>query len=212
MSIALVTSKLSCLSEFVKEIKQGFTRYYNKRADRKGFFWGQRFKSVMIENNEALLNCLAYIDLNPVRAGIADQPEDYRWCTLGYLLQSGNRDDFLSLEFGVDRLNQLSFKRRLAAYREFVYEIGAAITDKGKPIDPSILERHRRKGFNVSSLDRLRYRTRYFTDAGVIGSSAYVSRIRDQFKGFYQRKKERKPVPIRGLDTLYSLKRLALDN
>ncbi len=202
-------SKLSSLSEFVKEIKQGFTRYYNKLNNRKGFFWGQRFKSVMIENNQALLNCLAYIDLNPVRAAIVDQPEDYRWCTLGYLVQAKNKDDLLSLEFGVDRLNQLSFKERLAAYREFVYEIGSLVSDKGKSIDPAVLEKQRKKGFSITSIDRLKYRTRYFTDSGVIGSKKYVTETYQQFMDFFDHKKEKKPFPIRGMDAVFSLKRLA---
>ena len=203
-------SKLSSLSEFIKEIKQGFTRYYNKLNNRRGFFWGQRFKSVMIENNEALLNCLAYIDLNPVRAAIVEQPEDYRWCTLGYLVQSRNKDDLLSLEFGLDRLNKLNFKERLAAYREFVYEIGSLVTEKGKSIDQTILEKHRKRGFAISSMDRLKYRTRYFTDSGIIGSRKYVKEMYTQFQDFFDHKKEKKPVPIKGMDSVFSLKRLVV--
>jgi hypothetical protein len=202
-------SKLSSLSEYVKEIKQGFTRYYNKLNNRSGFFWGQRFKSVILENNEALLNCLAYIDLNPVRAAIVEQPEKYRWCTLGYLLQTNNKDDLLSLEFGIEKLNKLKFKERLAAYREFVYEIGSLVSNKGKSIDPSVLEKQRKKGFSLSSLDRFKYRTRYYSDSGVIGSKKYVMATYQQFSDFFGHKKEKKPIPIRGMDSVFSLKRLA---
>ena len=38
--------------------------------NRRGYFWGDRFKSVIVENGETLVNCLAYIDLNPSRAGV----------------------------------------------------------------------------------------------------------------------------------------------
>ncbi len=207
--IPFYRAKLSSLSEYIKEIKQGFTRYYNKKNNRKGFFWGQRFKSVIIENNEALLNCLAYVDLNPVRAAIVEQPEDYRWCTLGYLVQSGNKDRLLSLEFGVERLNRLAFKDRLAVYREFVYEIGSLVSKKGKSIEPAILERQRAKGFQISSLDCLKYRTRYFSDSAIIGSRKYVSQTYSQFSGLFNYRKEKKPVRIRGMDAIYSLKRLA---
>ena len=51
--------KLSSLSEFVKEIKQSFSRYYNKRHHRRGTLWGERFKSLIVENGETLINCLA---------------------------------------------------------------------------------------------------------------------------------------------------------
>ena len=56
--------KFSNLSEFLKELKQRFSRYYNKLHERKGYFWGDRFKSVIVENGDTLINCLVYIDLN----------------------------------------------------------------------------------------------------------------------------------------------------
>ena len=93
--------KLSSLSEFIREIKVGFARYYNKRHHRRGYFWGDRFKSVIVEKGETLINCLAYIDLNPLRAGLVERPEEYRWNSLGYHLQTGNKDNFLSLDFGL---------------------------------------------------------------------------------------------------------------
>ncbi len=81
--------------------EQTFSRYYNKLHDRRGTLWGERFKSLIVENGETLINCLAYVELNAVRAGIVERPEDYRWCSLGYHIQTGNRDDFLSLDFGL---------------------------------------------------------------------------------------------------------------
>ena len=75
-------NKWSNLSEFVKAIKQTFSRAYNKRHHRRGTLWGERFKSLIVENGETLINCLAYIDLNPVRAGIVKRPEEYRWNSL----------------------------------------------------------------------------------------------------------------------------------
>ena len=43
------------ISEYVREIKQGFSRFYNKRHGRKGFFWSERFKSVIVDNGETIL-------------------------------------------------------------------------------------------------------------------------------------------------------------
>ena len=57
--IPSLREKLSSLSEFVKEIKQSFWRYYNKRHHRRGTLWGERFKSLIVENGETLINCLA---------------------------------------------------------------------------------------------------------------------------------------------------------
>ena len=114
-------AKWSSLSELVKDIKLCFSRFYNKRQKRRGFFWGDRFKSVIVENGETLINCLAYIDLNPVRAGIVEKPEDYRWNSIGYHIQTNNADNFLSLDFGLN-VGVPDSTERLRSYRKFLYE------------------------------------------------------------------------------------------
>jgi len=111
--------KLSNLSEFVREIKVGFARYYNRRHNRRGYFWGDRFKSVIVEKGETLVNCLAYIDLNPLRAGLEGLPEEYRWNSLGYHIQTGNKDCFLSIDFGLKEFGVMDAGERLQSYRLF---------------------------------------------------------------------------------------------
>lgn len=73
--IPYLRKSFSSLSEFVREIKVGLSRYYNRRHNRRGYFWGDRFKSNIVEKGETLVNCLAYIDLNSVRAGLGERPE-----------------------------------------------------------------------------------------------------------------------------------------
>jgi hypothetical protein len=123
--IPYLREKLSSLSEFIREIKVGFARYYNRRHNRRGYFWGDRFKSVIVDKGETLVNCLAYIDLNPLRAGLVERPEDYRWSSLGYHLQTENKDQFLSTDFGLKEFNVKSEKERIRRYRRYVYEAGA---------------------------------------------------------------------------------------
>ena len=205
-------AKLSSLSEFVREIKVGFARYYNKRHNRRGYFWGDRFKSVIVDKGETLVNCLAYIDLNPLRAGIVNRPEDYRWNSLGYHVQTNNRDNFLSTDFGLKEFNVKSEKDRIRRYRRYVYEAGAVNRpEKGKTkvIGDRILEKERNRKFELSRSDRFRYRTRYFTDSGIIGSKEFVSTNYQRFKHLFYSKHEKKPKPIKGLGGMYSLKRLS---
>ena len=205
-------AKLSSLSEFVREIKVGFARYYNKRHNRRGYFWGDRFKSVIVDKGETLVNCLAYIDLNPLRAGIVNRPEDYRWNSLGYHVQTNNRDNFLSTDFGLKEFNVKSEKDRIRRYRRYVYEAGAVNRpEKGKTkvIGDRILEKERNRKFELSRSDRFRYRTRYFTDSGIIGSKEFVSTNYQRFKHLFYAKHEKKPKPIKGLGGMYSLKRLS---
>jgi putative transposase len=52
-------------------------REYNKRHNRSGHLWGDRYKSTIIENDEYLQKCAVYIYMNPVRAGIVNHPKDY---------------------------------------------------------------------------------------------------------------------------------------
>ncbi|MBW2490113.1 MAG: hypothetical protein JRE65_03050 [Deltaproteobacteria bacterium] len=204
--------KLSNLSEFVREIKVGFARYYNKRHNRRGYFWGDRFKSVIVDRGETLVNCLAYIDLNPLRAGIVSRPEDYRWNSLGYHVQTNNRDNFLSTDFGLKEFNVESEKERIRRYRRYVYEAGAINRPeegKTKVIGNRILEKERKREFELNRNDRFRYRTRYFTDSGVIGSKEFVSKTYMRFKHHFNSKNEKKPKPVKGLSGVYSLKRLS---
>ncbi|RQD65413.1 MAG: hypothetical protein D5R98_03535, partial [Desulfonatronovibrio sp. MSAO_Bac4] len=158
------SKKWTDLSEFVREIKQTFSRYYNKRHNRRGFFWGERFKSMIVQEGHTLVNMLAYIDLNPIRAGIVKKPEDYRWCSLGYHTQTGNRDNLLSIDFGMKEWNEFDPKEIVRKYRQFVYETGAVDAGKGKVMDKKVVEKARKKGYKISRAERFRYRCRYFTD------------------------------------------------
>jgi len=204
--------KLSSLSEFIREVKVGFARYYNRRHNRRGYFWGDRFKSVIVDKGETLVNCLAYIDLNPLRAGLVDRPEDYRWSSLGYHLQTQNKDRFLSTDFGLKEFSVKSLKERIRRYRRYVYEAGAiGRFDKmqAKVIDDKVVAKERKKDFEISRISRFRYRTRYFTDSGIIGSKEFVAENYQRFKHLFYSKQEKKPKPIKGLDGMYSLKRLS---
>ncbi|MEJ2167725.1 MAG: hypothetical protein P8X90_19535 [Desulfobacterales bacterium] len=210
--IPTLRQKLSSLSEFIREIKVGFARFYNRRNNRRGYFWGDRFKSVIVENGETLINCLAYIDLNPLRAGMVKQPEDYRWNSLGYHVQTGNKDNFLSTDFGLKEFSVKSKKERIQRYRRYVYEAGALKQpEKGnaKIIDDKVLKKERRREFELSRSDRFRYRTRYFTDSGIIGSKEFVAANYRRFKNLFNSKHEKNPKSIKGLNGMYSLKRLS---
>jgi REP element-mobilizing transposase RayT len=210
--IPYLREKLSSPSEFMREIKVGFARYYNRRHHRRGYFWGDRFKSVIVDKGETLVNCLAYIDLNPLRAGLVDRPEDYRWNSLGYHLQTENKDQFLSTDFGLKEFSVKSKKERIRRYRRYVYEAGAINRPdnmQAKVIDDKVVEKERKKDFEISRISRFRHRTRYFTDSGIIGSKEFVAENYQRFKHLFHSKHEKKPKPIKGLDGMYSLKRLS---
>ena len=204
--------KLSSFSEFMREIKVGFARFYDRRHNRCGYVWGDRFKSVIVEKGKTLINCLAHIDLNPLRAGMVKRPEEYRWNSLGYHVQTNNRGNLLSTDFGLKEFNVKSKKERIRRYRRYVYEAGAVNQPENgnvKVIKDKLLEKERRREFGLSRSDRFRYRTRYFTDSGVIGSKEFVAENYERFKHLFFSKHEKKPKPIKGLEGMYSLRRLS---
>ena len=143
-----------------------------------------------------------------MRAGIVKRPEEYRWCSLGYHIQSGNRDELLSVDFGMKEWNESSEKEIIRKYREYVYEAGAIDAVKWARIAAEIVEEERKKGFKLSKSEIFRYRRRYFTDAGVLGSKKFVREIFEEIKGLLGSKRERKFVPVFGDAGMYSLKRL----
>ena len=73
--VAQFRERLSSLGWFMKALKEPLARIANKEDDCKGTFWESRYKSIAILDDEALLATCAYIDLNPVAAGIAAAPE-----------------------------------------------------------------------------------------------------------------------------------------
>jgi len=79
------------LGQFMKSVKQQFSRWFNKKNDRKGTLWEERYSSSLVEDGYVALVISAYIDLNPVRAGIVDDPKDYRWSSYGEAVAGGQK-------------------------------------------------------------------------------------------------------------------------
>jgi putative transposase len=106
------------MSLMMQSVGRTYVRYFNKRHNRSGTLWEGRYKSSLIDSEGYLLTCMAYIDLNPVRAGLAESAEDFSWSSYKYL--AGQSIDKLvtphALYWG---LGNTPFARE-AAYAEFV--------------------------------------------------------------------------------------------
>ncbi len=190
------------------EVRRRFFLLYNKGTEfPEGQMTHERFKSVIVEKGSTVINCLAYIDLNAVRAGIVKRPEDYRWCSIGYHVQADNRDGFLSLDFGLAEFGVYD-DQRLKQYRASLYHAGA-IDKRGKAkISKKVLSEEISDDFELDRMRRFRYRTRYFTDSGIIGSKAFVLETYAVFKDRFFASRERVPKRVKGIDGMYSMKRL----
>ena len=76
-------ARMGNLSEFMKTFKQRVTQWYNRELEHEGTLWCGRFKSVLLEKDDAIRAVANYIHCNPVRAKLVESAEDYRWSGLG---------------------------------------------------------------------------------------------------------------------------------
>jgi len=83
------------LSRFVQDLKQRFSRWHNRKRDNQGHVWSERFRSVMLEDGRALLACMVYVELNSIRAGLVERPEEFRYCGLSHLVTGGRASAWL---------------------------------------------------------------------------------------------------------------------
>jgi putative transposase len=81
------------LPQMMQAVGRRYVRYFNDTQQRTGTLWEGRYKSTLIQADRHLLACMAYIDLNPVRAGLVPGPQDYPWSSYGHT--TGQRIDKL---------------------------------------------------------------------------------------------------------------------
>ena len=106
------------LPQMMQAVGRRYVRYFNDTQQRSGTLWEGRYKSTLVQTERYLLACMVYIDLNPVRAGLANQAADYPWSS--YRHYTGQRVDKLITPHAlVWELGNTPFARE-AAYAEWV--------------------------------------------------------------------------------------------
>jgi len=102
--LLLIAHRPVSIGVFMRHLEGEFAASYNRRKHRRGAFWSERYHATLIEDGSHLWNCMRYIDLNMVRAGVVDHPVDWRWC--GYQEISRRRRRYQILE--LDELLRLA--------------------------------------------------------------------------------------------------------
>ncbi|MGJ8676323.1 MAG: transposase [Akkermansiaceae bacterium] len=171
------------LSVYMKEVKERFTRWYNKKHGRAGTLWQGRFKSVLVEDGNALRTMSSYIDLNPVRAGIVTDPKNYRWCAYAEAVAGSKRAgrglcDVLDVPTD-------TFANKQNLYRCWLFENGTEVkVDAGnesrqvksrKGIKEEIADKVIALDGKLSRYELLRSKVKYFSEGVVIGSQSFVA-------------------------------------
>ncbi|MBI2051445.1 transposase [Candidatus Roizmanbacteria bacterium] len=100
-----------CLSKYINDVENSFTRYFNVKFERKGPLWQSRFRSILIKTDEQLLHVTRYIHLNPVTDYLVDKPEDWEFSSYRHYI---NEEKFLKNIF-----TEISIKAP-KTYKKFV--------------------------------------------------------------------------------------------
>jgi len=205
---ARFTYRMHDLSEFMKGLLIRFTRWFNRVHSRSGTLWEERFKSVIVESGVAARTMAAYIDLNPVRAGMVKDPADYRWSSYGEAVGGGSKGNGKKAREGLVRaylcdqrvgceadkwLEVSRLYRRLMGLALGRKSGLAGVTGGGDyaaqttlntaEMLESITSGTALKDHGFAKM--LHCRVRYFTDGAVIGSKEFVNeafaRARERF-------------------------------
>jgi hypothetical protein len=194
--------RMGDVSEYMKTVKQRFSIWFNKSHRRYGTLWADRFKSVLVEGAGSPLQTMAaYIDLNPVRAGIVEDSKDYRFCGYAEAVanEGGAAAGLLRVwadYFGTDRSPQAV----LQAHRSLMFGKGGDPWEvKGRVMDRDIVSKVIEEQDGV--LPRaavLRCRVRYFTDGAILGSAEYVRGFVDTVHSGRRRKHPPRVNPLKG--------------
>ena len=211
------------VSFFMKELKQRFTQWYNRQNGRRGTLWEDRYKSLLVEDNEkALLTVAAYIDLNPLRAGMVSRVEDYRWC--GYAeAMAGNQKAQRGLGTVLSESLIVSgedfeddWKSTAARYRLWFYDQAEECEsdENGKGVrrgftSEEVASEVARAG-KITIKEAMRNRVRYFSDGAVLGSKSFVEKVFQANRQQFGAKRETGARTMQGADwgTLHVLRDL----
>ncbi|MBI4710368.1 MAG: transposase [Nitrospirae bacterium] len=106
------------LAEIMKGINLSYAQYYKVCYKHIGHFWQDRYKSIIIAKDNYLLACGSYVELNPVRARKAEDPQDYKWSSYNAYAH-GKKDVLLDKHPIYKGLSKNESERRMQ-YREFI--------------------------------------------------------------------------------------------
>lgn len=196
--------RMGDISEYMKTVKQRFSIWFNQSHQRFGTLWAERFKSVLVEGRgNPLQTMAAYIDLNPVRAGLVQDPKDYRFCgyaeavageTLARLGLWRVWADWAGRQRGKSQLPDIAGV--LESHRMFLFGKGA----DGQLVREQVVRAIEEEQGKLPTATVLRCRVRYFTDGAILGSAEFVRGFTEAWQSNGKRKYPPKVNALRGAE------------
>ena len=175
--------KMIDISYFMRALQQRYTVVYNQNHDSIGRLWADRFKSVILEQKEALEACVQYVELNPVRAGLVNDPADYRFTTWGRYCGSGKH------MFGDNFIKHMKYIMPAETpnpgddqiYAEFGSSLTIIIATEQGSDALEMRETGAQSRRKESMPIRFMRRTRHFTDGAILGTKIFIRETGGQF-------------------------------
>ena len=173
-------ARMGDVSQFMKEYKETVSLWYNHQTGRKGTLWMERYTCVVFDDDPEVLQALAaYIDLNPVRAGIVKDPADYLFCSYARA-EAGERLSRIGL---MSVMPETKWRNAGPRYRQMLFIVGAETGQQGKVVmDPEKIREVLAAGGKLTLPQTLRLRIRYLSAGYAMGSEAFLEKIFHHFK------------------------------
>ncbi len=89
------------LPKVMHDINMKYAQYFLSKYSMVGHLWQNRYKSFVIQKDQYMINCITYIEMNPVRAGLVTRPEDYLWSNYRTRVLGLGRLDLLDVFYDV---------------------------------------------------------------------------------------------------------------
>ena len=184
-----VAEEMIDISNFMKIFQQRFSSYINRVRKRRGTLWADRFKSLIIEGSEeALWSCVKYVELNAVRAGIVNDPADYRFCSWGRYRGSGVHPFHANFIKHIRATVESHRGRNLDSpvsdddiFCEFAEQMTRIIVHESGGTTEEVEEAGKEARKKESMPVRFLRRTRHWSDGAIIGSKAFVQEMGCRF-------------------------------
>ena len=210
--------KIHDLSMIVSNMQQRFTQWYNKKKNRWGRLFGGRFDSVILDQDGAVAKAMAYITLNPVRAGMVNDPADYRWSGYGERMTKGALQES---EIALAKLIQRELGLPEQAFEGNEKEIMIRVWERFREcLLGHVIERHgidrqnlaeklnrSNKSLKLSWSQRLMLKAHFTTKGVAIGSKQFVEDILIRHAHILGYRKQHIPEQARAWDKVYCLKK-----
>ena len=182
--------RLFDVSKLMADFGGLYAKWFNRQFDRRGHLWADRFKNPELLGIEAVQDAILYVELNAVRAGLVQLPEQWKWGSASWRF-TGEDQDLIPLEelFPADPGTDV-----YRYYRARLYHRGAVPTKDNQAAIPGwIIQQEQQRGF--ARPGAFRRRLRFMTDGLAVGPAEKVAKLLETYRRQGRYRRRRHPIP-----------------